>query len=68
MLVSYLVRLVDSSRTSGDFVGEVERVETGERTIVSGVQELLDALRPVADGQATNPHEAEARPGEGEVR
>jgi hypothetical protein len=66
MKVSVLLRLLRGPLTEGRLVGEVEVVETGERTVVRDVAQLVAYLGACAGGDGTTSESAAERLGEEE--
>jgi len=57
VFVSILLRLLPEPLAHGRLVGRVEVVETGERTVVRSVDELVSLLRDRALEERTDPGE-----------
>jgi hypothetical protein len=64
MNVSVLLRLLREPLAAGRLVGEVEVVDTGERTVVRDVEQLVDYLRACVGGDGTEIEGVAGRPGE----
>ncbi len=64
MNISVLLRLLREPLAAGRVVGQVEVVDTGERTLVQNEQELLAYLRE----RAQDGHGEDSEPGRNEGR